>query len=129
MERFARLVLSQGLKQVAKDKGAWVTGIIGSQNKDLMLQAWKEAIAFDSRRRLPEIKRPTLIIAGTADDAVAVHHARMLHAGIPDSTLVIIEGAGHALIWSHPEQLSRVASRFLVAPNGSHETAAPLAAS
>lgn len=121
-------MLLQGLNRVAKNKAAWVTGIIGSQNDDLMLQAWKEAMAFDSRRRLPEINCPTLIIAGTAENAVPLHHARMLHAGIPGSTLVTIEGADHALIWSRPEELFRVANIFLVAPDGSHETASPFAA-
>ena len=34
-----------------------------------------------------------------------MHHARMLQEGIARSKLVVIEGAGHTLIWTHPEEL------------------------
>lgn len=70
-------------------------------------------MAFDSRRRLAEIACPTLIVAGSSDQAVPVHHARMLHDGIPGSQLVMIDGADHALIWTHPGELVRVVDEFL----------------
>jgi pimeloyl-ACP methyl ester carboxylesterase len=113
IRRFAKLVLSQGLKQVAKDRADWVTGMIGSQDERLMIEAWKAAIAFDSRSRLSEIKCPTLIIAGSADKGIPLHHAHMLHDGISGSKLVIMEGADHALLWSHPEEFARVTNTFL----------------
>jgi len=47
-----------------------------------MITAWKEAMAFDGRRRLGEIHSPTLALAGSKDTAVPMHHARMLHEGI-----------------------------------------------
>jgi pimeloyl-ACP methyl ester carboxylesterase len=72
-------------------------------------------MAFDSRQRLAEIKRPTLVIAGSQDRAVPLHHAQMLHAGIRGSQLVVIEGAGHTLIWTHPDEFVRVTEDFLTA--------------
>jgi hypothetical protein len=39
---------------------------------------------------------------------VPMHHARMLHDGITGSQLVIIDGADHALIWTHSGELVRV---------------------
>jgi pimeloyl-ACP methyl ester carboxylesterase len=42
-----------------------------------------------------------------------MHHAKMLTAGIPGSELVVVEGAGHTLIWTHPEQLVRIVEDFL----------------
>ena len=36
-----------------------------------------------------------------------------LHDGIPGSQLVIIEGADHALIWTHPDELMRATDEFL----------------
>jgi pimeloyl-ACP methyl ester carboxylesterase len=44
---------------------------------------------------------------------VPIHHARMLHDGIPGAELVIIDGADHALIWTHPDEFLRVTEEFL----------------
>jgi 3-oxoadipate enol-lactonase len=78
-----------------------------------MIAAWNETMAFDSRGRLAEIACPTLVIAGAQDRAVPLHHARMLHEGIQGAQLVVIEGAGHAVIWTHPDELVRVTEDFL----------------
>jgi pimeloyl-ACP methyl ester carboxylesterase len=109
MKGFARVVISQGLKHVAKERADRVVGLIAGQDRTLMLSAWKETMAFDSRRRLAEITCPTLIVAGSNDRAVPIHHANMLHDGITGSQLVIVEGADHALIWTHSDELVRVA--------------------
>ena len=70
-------------------------------------------MAFDSRRRLAEIGCPTLIVAASNDQAVPIHHAKMLHDGIPGSQLVIIDGADHTLIWTHSDELVQVTDEFL----------------
>jgi 3-oxoadipate enol-lactonase len=108
MRRFAKYVLSQGLKEVEQNRAAWVIDLVSDQDPQAMISAWKAAMAFDSRRRLSEIGCPTLIVAGTNDHAVPVHHAKMLHDGIPGSELVMIDGADHALVWTHSDELVRV---------------------
>jgi pimeloyl-ACP methyl ester carboxylesterase len=113
MRRFATLVISQGMKQVAKERADWVVRLIADQDRTLMLSAWKETMAFDSRRRLAEIICPTLIIAGSNDQGIPIHHAKMLHADITGSQLVIVDGADHALIWTHSDELVRVTDEFL----------------
>ncbi|MDI1431808.1 alpha/beta fold hydrolase [Polyangium sorediatum] len=113
MRRFAKLVASQGLKQLAKERADWVVGLMANQDDKLMVSAWREAMAFDSRRRLAQIRCPTLVVAASNDDAVPFHHAKMLHDGITGSRLVMIDGAGHALIWTHPDEFVRVTSEFL----------------
>jgi pimeloyl-ACP methyl ester carboxylesterase len=70
-------------------------------------------MAFDGRRQLAEIKCPTLIIAGAKDDAVPMHHAKMLNEGIAGSKLLVIEDADHALIWAHPDELVDAVAKFL----------------
>ncbi len=71
-------------------------------------------MAFDSRSRLAEIGCPTLVVvAASNDQAVPIHHAKMLHDGITGSQLVIIDGADHALIWTHTDELVRVTDEFL----------------
>lgn len=113
MNRFAKLVLSIGLKQVEPARAAWVVDLVGDQDPKLMIEAWKAAMAFDSRARLREIRCPTLIVAGSRDDAVPIHHAQMLHDGIAGSTLHVIDGADHALVWARPDDLTRVVDAFL----------------
>jgi 3-oxoadipate enol-lactonase len=113
MRRFAKFIIALGLKGVEKRRADWVIGLIADQEPALMISAWNEAMAFDSRQRLNEIRCPTLIVAGSNDKAVPMHHARMLHDAIRGSRLVVIEGADHALIWTHPDQLARATNEFL----------------
>jgi len=113
MRRFAKLVIARGLARVAKERAEWVVDLIANQDRALMVEAWRQAMAFDSRRRLAEIKCATLIVAGADDDAVPRHHAEMLRDGIAGSRLVVIEDADHALIWTHPDVLVQVTEAFL----------------
>jgi pimeloyl-ACP methyl ester carboxylesterase len=113
MRRFAKFVTLGGLKHVDKQRADWVVGLIADQDRKLMLSAWREAMAFDSRRRLAEIRCPTLVVAASNDQAVPIHHAKMLHDGVTGSQLVVIDGADHALIWTHADELLRVTEEFL----------------
>jgi len=113
MRRFGRLVFSVGVDGVDARRKEWLAGLIANQDRDLMLAAWREAMVFDSRSRLDEIRCPTLVVAGSKDYAVPMHHAKMLHDRIADSRLVIVDGADHALIWTHAEELVRAVDGFL----------------
>lgn len=113
LKRLAQLVVSQGAKQLGQERADWLAGLMANQDQKLMLSAWRETMAFDSRRRLVEITCPTLVVAGSDDQAVPLHHAKQLHDGISASQLVIIDGADHALIWTHPDELARVTDEFL----------------
>ena len=94
-------------------RAAEVVGLIADQDAALMVAAWRAAMAFDSRHRLREIACPTLVLAGADDAAVPLHHARMLHDGIPGSRLLVIDRADHALIWARPDEFTSVVEAFL----------------
>jgi pimeloyl-ACP methyl ester carboxylesterase len=113
MRRFANFILSRGLKQMGKEQAAWYAGLIGAQDDKKMLAAWRAAMEFDSRPWLGEIKCPALIVAGSKDYAVPMHHAKMLHDGIAGSRLAVMDGADHALLWFYPDDLVRVTEEFL----------------
>lgn len=113
MRRLARLVAGQAAPQLGSERTDWLAALMADQDAQAMASAWKAAMAFDSRPRLAEIACPTLVVAAANDQAVPFHHARMLHAGIPGSRLVVIDAADHALIWTHPEELGRVVGDFL----------------
>lgn len=113
LKRMAKIVVSVGAKHLSKERAGWLVGIMADQDQKLMVSAWREAMAFDSRRRLGKIKCPTLIVSGSNDQAVPMHHAEMLHDRIAGSRLVIVDGADHSLIWTHPNELARVTDEFL----------------
>jgi len=113
MRRFAKFVVSRRSRQLGKELADWVVGLIADQDSKLIVSAWKAAMAFDSRRRLAEIKCPTLVVAASKDETVPLHHAKVLHEGITGSQLVIIDGANHALIWTRPNELVCVTDEFL----------------
>jgi pimeloyl-ACP methyl ester carboxylesterase len=113
MRRFATMVISVGARQLAGERRAWFLGLLASQDSALMIAAWREAMAFDSRPRLGEIRCPTLVVAAAQDQAVPFHHARMLHEGIHGSRLAVIDGADHTLLLSKPDALVKVIDQFL----------------
>ncbi|MFI4974480.1 MAG: alpha/beta fold hydrolase [Caulobacterales bacterium] len=63
-------------------------------------------ISFDSRPWLAEIKVPALVVGGTHDTGVPQHHFDMLVNGIPGARGVLIDRAGHTLIWTHTRELA-----------------------
>jgi 3-oxoadipate enol-lactonase len=75
--------------------------------------AWRASMAFDSRPRLGEIRCPTLVLAGVADTAVPMHHARQLHEGIAGSELIVLDDGDHAVIWAQPAAFVAAVAAFL----------------
>ena len=113
MRQFAKLVTTQGTKQLSKERADWLAGLIAGQDIKVMLSALREAvIKFDSRGRLTEIKCPTLIVAGSLDRG-DIRQANMLYQGITGSNLIIMEKADHALMWGHTDEFLRFVEEFL----------------
>ena len=95
------------------DVAQWFVDMLGSNRRSQMVAAARDLIVFDSRPRLKEIAAPTLVIAGSDDKAVPIAHARMLASGIPHAELRFIAGAGHTLIWTHPDALVSLVKLWL----------------
>ncbi len=73
-----------------------------------------QAIAgHDTYDRLPQIKAPTLVIAGTADRLIPVENSRLLASRIPNAELVILENAGHGFIVDAAAEANRAILDFL----------------
>ena len=53
-------------------------------------------LKFDTYDRLPQIRTPTLVMAGSADAIIPAENARIIASRIPGAQLRIFEGAGHA---------------------------------
>jgi pimeloyl-ACP methyl ester carboxylesterase len=111
--RMAQLAIVGGAREMIGDRSTWLLKLMAGQDRRLMVEACRQAMAFDSRTRLREIGARTLIIAAGRDRAVPKHHTEQLARTIPDASKVVVEEAGHALIWTHPDELVRLTEDFL----------------
>ncbi len=66
----------------------------------------------DQRDLLPRITVPTLLIWGELDARSSLSVANQFQRTIPDTTLVVIPGAGHVCQLERPEQFSRAVREF-----------------
>jgi pimeloyl-ACP methyl ester carboxylesterase len=73
-------------------------------NGPVIYEQQQEAIIHrpDSRRLLPGIKVPTLIVVGEGDQITPPEAAKEMHAGIAGSKLVIVPRAGHLALLEQP---------------------------
>lgn len=78
----------------------------------------------DTLDRLSGIGVPTLVTGSDRDLIVAPHHAEEIHARIPGSRLVLLEGTGHVALIERPEAFARVCLEFLreAAPRAGAQT-------
>ncbi len=66
----------------------------------------------DQRDLLPRIAVPTLLIWGELDARSPLSVARQFDETIPDTELVVIEGAGHMSNLEQPERVNQAVRRF-----------------
>src|SRR5512136_1535779 len=71
------------------------------------------AAGFETHDRLPQIRVPTLILAGTDDQLIPAENSRILASRIRDAQLVLFESAGHGYLWKVEEEANRVVRDFL----------------
>jgi len=68
---------------------------------------------LDTYDRLPEIRVPTLVITGEADQMVPPENSRILASRIPGAESITLQGLGHFLPMEAPEALNRAIHDFL----------------
>jgi pimeloyl-ACP methyl ester carboxylesterase len=69
----------------------------------------------DARPLLPEIRVPTLVIAGSDDQLIPLAEARAMAEAIPGAQLAVIPDAGHLAPLEQSVNTSRVIREFLEA--------------
>jgi pimeloyl-ACP methyl ester carboxylesterase len=65
----------------------WAANRVDVRRNFLMAAAWRQMMALAGRRRRTGIACPTLVVATSDGRVVPIHHAEMLHHGIPGSRL------------------------------------------
>jgi 3-oxoadipate enol-lactonase len=93
-------------KRVAKNL-EYPTPVHGARNQAAAM------IGHDTYELLPEIKVPTLVIAGDNDRLIPFENSRILASRIPKAELVIIKGAGHEFFIEDAEEANKIILSFL----------------
>jgi len=70
-------------------------------------------MTHDTYDRLPDIKAPTLVIAGTGDRIIPYENAKLLASRIPNAELAIIDNSGHGFHTDSTEKASKIILDFL----------------
>jgi len=68
---------------------------------------------FDVMKQVGEIRAPTLVVAGAADQLTPLKYARFLAESIPGARMAIIEGAGHMMMLERPVEVVKAIREFL----------------
>jgi 3-oxoadipate enol-lactonase len=110
--RFARMT-TEAMGYLTPNQATMLETMIASNEKPRMIETYKAMLDFDSRLRLHEIQCPTLVLAGEKDNAVPMHHAKMLAQGISGARLQVVPGAGHAMVFTHPQEFVDAVQVFL----------------
>lgn len=76
-------------------------------------QAMHELGSFDVRKKLGNIKTPTLVISGENDTTVPLANQHDLVAGLPGCRQIFIPGAGHGAIIDRPDLVNLAMLEFL----------------
>ena len=83
------------------------------QSAEAYARQAEAVLSYDGEERLPNIKAPTLIIAGGNDILTPNRFVRAMRKGIPHAGVKVVKGAGHGLVYTHPRQFNRTLLRFL----------------
>ncbi len=115
IEKNLPLFLSDGCRQTKPDLVAayCAAQLAAPEQPEFAFHAQLAAIsAFDAADRLPLIKAPTLIVAGSEDILIPPENAHVLAQRIPGAELVILAGVGHALHAECPDRLNALTDDF-----------------
>jgi 3-oxoadipate enol-lactonase len=110
LQREVEKMLSPEASTEVKD---WVMSDVRNNPRENYYQAIRSIWNWGAADRLKEIGVPTLIMVGDKDTRTPPHFSRRLHATIPNSRLVIVEGAGHCLPLEQPERVNEEIMGFL----------------
>lgn len=89
--------------------------IVGDVRPDTLLQEATMMAEADLSDVLPHISAPTLLIWGEYDARSPLRVARQFDDAIPNSSLVIIEGAGHLCHLESPRRVNEAVREFCLA--------------
>ncbi|MBT7896189.1 MAG: alpha/beta hydrolase [Flavobacteriales bacterium] len=73
----------------------------------------KSAIRHNMAKDLPKITIPSCLIWGKFDKVTPPHVAEEFDSLLPNSSLYWVDNCGHAPMWEHPEEFSKIVMKWL----------------
>ncbi|HEX3692170.1 MAG TPA: alpha/beta hydrolase [Solirubrobacteraceae bacterium] len=96
----------------AADEQEWerflATGMKHGLPVAVIMEQMRAIAGHDTSARLPELRAPTLVIHGTADQLIPVQNGRMIADLIPATKLEIMDGIGHMFFLERPERTAEL---------------------
>ncbi len=83
------------------------------QASPIMKQVLSKVVNEDLKNILPKINSPVLLIWGDQDTSTPIEDAKVMESLIPDSGLVVFEGAGHFSYLEQPARFLTIIKTFL----------------
>ena len=68
---------------------------------------------YDASPWLSEVKCPTLVVVGKDDKVTPVEQNERIAELIPNARLVVVEGAGHLILYEKPDELNSLIESFV----------------
>lgn len=87
--------------------------IAGAPPVEVSIGRINAILAFDRRADLARIKASTMILCADDDYITPSYHAKALGRAITGSKVVILNGGGHSVSKTRPEEFNRLALEFL----------------
>ena len=94
---------------------AYVTATLLALDPRSFADSWRAIAAHDVLDQLPGVTVPATCVAGTDDGAAPVDRMRLLADGLPDASLVVLDGS-HMLMLENPRDFSAELRRHLARP-------------
>lgn len=92
---------------------AWVdAGQNGGTPRDVMIRRIDMILAHDALDRLPQIRRPVLVVVGASDFCTPSYFAEELAGAIPDAELRVLQG-GHFVYLEDPDGFHDTVAGFI----------------
>jgi pimeloyl-ACP methyl ester carboxylesterase len=110
LERQVRNMLSPNTSGDVLD---WIIADITNNPRQNYFEIIRSVWNWEAGQKLKHIKIPTLILVGDRDSLTPPRISQLLHASIPHSRLVIVEGASHYLTLEHPQRVNTEILKFL----------------
>jgi pimeloyl-ACP methyl ester carboxylesterase len=110
LERQVRNMLSPNTPGEVLD---WIIADITNNPRTNYWEIIRSVWNWDAGEYLKQIKVPALILVGDKDSLTPPRLSHLLHATIPRSRLVIVEGASHYLTLEHPQRVNTEILNFL----------------
>ena len=118
-----RHAVTSSLERVDMDPEPIVREYIGKAHDPAQVEGFSKVMKhmtapltrerYNTVRRLPFIKAPTLVCWGTNDQTNDFSLSEVVHGGIKGSKLAVFEGAGHGICDERPDEFCKEVLSFL----------------